>query len=118
MKPIFNLRKQLEIYFFWILAIISLSYGVFNIYPLIMGPNITIISPKDKEIIGSNTFVVSGKVSRVKNIILQGRPIVIDKEGNFSEIVVMQDPSTKIIIVATDLYNKTTIKTLEVIQKK
>lgn len=118
MKPLFNLRKQLELYFFWTLVIISFSYGVFKIYPLILGPKIIILSPKDKETVSSSTFIVSGKVSRVKNIVLQGRPIVIDKEGNFNEILVAEEPSTKIILIATDLYDKTTIKTLEVLPKK
>ena len=113
----FDLRKQLEIYFFSGLIGISVIYGGWRAYPLVAGPHITITSPKDGDIVSSSTFQISGKVSRVKNISIQGRSVPIDKDGNFNEILVSQPQSTLINILATDFYDKTITKTIHVIPK-
>lgn len=115
MSPIFDLRKQLEIYTFAILITTAIAYGGWRAYPLIAGPHITIYSPQDGSIVSSTTFQISGRVSRVKNIEIQGRPIPIDKEGNFAEILVAHAPYTIITITATDFYDKTITKILHVI---
>lgn len=115
MTPLFDLRKQLEIYFIVTLVVISLLYGGWRAYPLIIGPRITIISPKDGDTVSAGTFTVSGRVSHVKNIELQGRPIPIDKDGNFSEILVAQPPETIITLYATDFYDKSITKVMRVL---
>lgn len=115
MTPIYDLRKQLEYYFLGALIVITIFYGLWRAYPLLAGPHITINTPKDGSMVASTTFVISGKVSRVKNIEIQGRPIPIDKDGNFSEILVASFPYTIITISATDFYAKTLVKTLRVI---
>ncbi len=117
MSPLFDLRKQLEIYFFGMLIITAVLYGGWKIYPLIAGPHITITSPHDGDTVASTTFQITGRVSRVKNIEIQGRPIPIDKEGNFIEVITAQNPYTTIVITATDFYNATITKTLRVIPK-
>jgi hypothetical protein len=118
MAPIFDLRKQLETYLFGGLVAVSVMYGLWRAYPLIAGPHITINTPLDGETVSSSTFLISGQVSRVKNIEIQGRAIPIDKEGIFSEILVAQEPYTILTIKATDLYDKTVVKTLHVIPGK
>lgn len=117
MSPVFDLRKQLEIYLFGILIITAITYGGWKAYPLLAGPHILINSPHDGDMVASTTFQISGRVSRVKNIEIQGRSIPIDKEGNFTEILTAQYPYTIIIINAVDLYDKTITKTLRVIPK-
>lgn len=117
MSPAFDLRKQLEIYTFAILLITAIVYGGWRAYPLIAGPHITISSPQDGAVVSSSTFQISGRVSRVKNIEIQGRSIPIDKEGNFVEILVAQSPYTIITVTATDFYDKTITKILHVIPK-
>lgn len=118
MTPIFDLRRQLEFYFFSLLILIAFVYGCWRIYPLISGPKITVSSPIDGEMVSSTTFQVLGHVSHVKNISLQGRPIPVDKNGNFAEIIVGQKPYTKIVFNATDFYDKTITKTITVLPVK
>lgn len=118
MAPIFDLRKQLELYIFGSLLFISFIYGMWRAYPLIAGPHITINSPYDNEIVSSSTFQISGRVSRVKDIAVQGRSIPIDKEGNFSEILISQSPLTIITLTATDFYNKTITKVIRVVPRQ
>jgi hypothetical protein len=118
MSPIFDLRKQLEIYLFGSLIVITALYGAWRAYPLVAGPHITITTPQDNATVSSSTFTISGRVTRVKNISIQGRPIPIDKKGNFNEILVAQAPYTIIVLNATDFYNKSITKTMRVMPGK
>lgn len=110
----YDLRKKLEIYGILMLIIVALSYGGFKAYPLIIGPRISIYNPHDGDTVSSSTFEISGQVSRVKEITLQGRPIPIATDGHFAEILIAQSPYTIIVLTATDFYGKTIIKTLRV----
>lgn len=111
----YDLRRKLEIYGFGALLAISLSYGGFKAYPLIIGPTITIYNPHDGDTVSKTTFEISGQVSRVKEITIQGRPVPIGTDGHFTEILMAQQPYTIIVITATDFYEKTITKTLRVI---
>lgn len=115
MAPIFDFRKQLEKYLLLTLLLTSFSYGVWRAYSLITGPHITITYPHDNDTVSSSTFKISGRVSSVKNISIQGRSIPIDKEGNFNEILVAMSPYTIITLHATDAYGKTITKVLRVV---
>ncbi len=117
MSSVTDLRKLLELYFFGILLLTAVIYGGWRAYPLFVGPHITIHTPSDGEAVASTTFQLTGQVSRVKDISIQGRSIPIDKEGNFSEILTAHAPYTILVITATDFYNKTITKTLKVIPK-
>ena len=95
----------------------ALSYGGFRAYPLIVGPKVTLYNPHDGDIVSSSTFELSGQVSRVKEITIQGRPIPIGTDGHFTEILVAEAPYTILVVTATDFYGKTITKTIRVIPK-
>lgn len=114
----YDLRKKLETYGIIILVAIALCYGGFKTYPLIIGPTITIYNPRDGDTVSSSTFEISGQVSRVKEITLQGRPVPIGTDGHFTEILIAQFPYTVIVLTATDFYGKTITKTLRVKPEK
>jgi hypothetical protein len=113
----YDLRKKIEAIFLSLLIIIALSYGVFRVYPLLMGPTITIISPHDGDYVSKGTFEVSGIAKRAKELTLQGRTIPIDEQGVFREILVSETPYTILIIRARDFYGKTVTKMLRVTPK-
>lgn len=89
-------------------------YGAFRAYPLLVGPTITIYNPHDGDTVSSTTFELSGQVSRVKEITVQGRPIPIGTDGHFTEILLAQKPYTIIVLIATDFYGKSITKTIRV----
>lgn len=111
----YDLRKKIEIFLITLLILIAVIYGGIKAYPLLAGPKITVYSPQDNSTVASTTFELSGKATRVKEITIQGRPIPIDTEGKFSEILVPQSPYTIIVLTATDFYGVTITKTLRVI---
>lgn len=111
----YDLRKKIEVYGIVLLVLVALLYGVFKAYPLLIGPKITIYNPHDGDIVKNTTFELSGQVSRVKEITIQGRPIPIGTDGHFTEILTASKPYTILVITATDFYGKTTTKTLRVV---
>ena len=114
MKPYFDLRKRLELFFLITLVGVAIIYGCFRAYPLIAGPSITIYAPQDGDYVNEPLFEVSGQVRRVSEITLQGRPITIDTEGHFLLLLVAQFPYTILVLVAKDQYGKTESKVIHV----
>lgn len=108
-------RKKIEIYLIGVLVFVSLVYGAFRAYPLIIGPSVTIYNPHDGDTVASTTFEISGQVSHVREITVQGRPIPIGTDGHFTEILMAQAPYSTLVITATDFYGKSITKTLRVI---
>jgi hypothetical protein len=113
----YDLRKKIEFFFIAILVVTAIGYAIYRIYPLIAGPSITIYHPSDGDYVASTTFEISGKVTKVKEITLQGRPIPIDTDGHFKELLVASLPYTILILTATDFYGSTVTKTLRVIPR-
>lgn len=110
----YDLRKKIEMSGIGLLIFFTLCFGVWKAYPLIIGPTLTIYNPQDGDTVATTTFEISGQVSRVKEITIQGRPIPIGTDGHFTEILTVQAPYTIIVITATDFYEKTITKTLRV----
>lgn len=88
---------------------------MFRVYPLFMGPQIVVTSPRDGESVASTTFEVTGHVKRASTIYLQGKPITISETGEFSETLVSLSPYTILILVGTDKYGKSATTTLRVV---
>lgn len=113
-----DLRRQLEIGLLAFIILIATLYGAWKAYPLLAGPRIVIFSPADGESVSTSTFEILGQAARVKEITLQGRPIPIDTEGKFDELLVVDYPYTTVVLTATDFYGKTITKTFRVLPKE
>lgn len=112
-----DLRKQIETTLVVSLLFLALTYGIFRAYPLITGPSIKILNLQDGSTVASTTFQISGIVTHAKEITLQGKPITIDNNGNFTETLVATYPYTILVLVVTDKYGTTETKTLRVVPK-
>ena len=109
-----NATRKLEKYFVVLLVVVALCYGGWRALPLLRGPEVTIYSPKEGDIVASSSFEVSGKVSKVKEITIQGRPIPIDQDGHFKELLVASYPYAILVVTATDFYGTSITKTVSV----
>lgn len=117
MGKIPNLRKQIEIYIIFGVLIIAIIYGIFRLYPVFSGPKIIINSPKVGEKVDGPTIKITGIILRAVETKIQGNNIKIDKNGNFSENVIISYPYTTVVIEAKDKYNKKEVKTLQIYPK-
>jgi len=113
-----SLRNKITRWSVLILFIIVVGYGIFRIYPFLLGPSITLYAPQNGDEVGASTFEVSGKVIRAKEIRLQGRPITIDTDGVFKETLVTHAPYTILVLEAEDAYGKKEQVELRVSPKK
>jgi hypothetical protein len=113
----YDVRKKIEFILIAILLLIAMVYGGVKAYPLLRGPSIVLYSPHDGDIVASTTFEVSGVVGRVKELTIQGRPVPIDTEGRFRELLVAMSPYTILTVTATDFYGKTVTRVLKVIPR-
>jgi hypothetical protein len=111
----YDIRKKLEMIFVMFLFLFAVVYAIYRVYPVLTGPSLIVYYPTESDYVASTTFELSGKVSRVKEITLQGRPIPIDTDGHFKELLVANPPYTILVLTATDFYGKTVTKTLRVI---
>ena len=114
MKKFRTTREQIKIILFTSLFVVAVAYGIFRAYPLIVGAKIIVNYPSDGDTVASTTFEISGQVIRAKEIKIQGKPVTIDTEGNFSETLVASLPYTIIVLEATDKYDGKIVKTLRV----
>jgi hypothetical protein len=110
-----DIRKKAEKYFLIGIVLLTLAYGLFRAYPLLLGPRITLYYPNEGDSVASTSFEVSGHVDKVKEITLQGRPIPIDTDGHFKEIITASSPFTTIVLTAVDFYGKEITKVVRVI---
>jgi hypothetical protein len=115
MFPHEDSRKRIEKIILISLLSFGIVYGVTRAMPLLLGPSIEVYYPNDGDYVATSSFEISGQVSRVKEITLQGRPIPIDTGGHFRERLVASPPYTILVLTATDFYGKTVTKTIHII---
>ena len=96
------------------LLVLFVIYAMTKAFPYVKGPEVTIMTPKNGERVGTSTFLLSGKAVRVKELYLSGKSVPIDPEGNFSETFVSYSPYTILVVEAVDRHNKRSLQTLTV----
>ena len=90
-------------------------YRTFQAY--FSGPNITVTEPADYSAFSTSTATISGTAQRVQDIMLDGRSIIIDNKGNFSETILLVPGYNIETIAAHDQFGHMTQKRLELVYK-
>lgn len=96
-----------------ILVILILGYGLFQARNLILGPEITVLTPTNGENLSNPLIIVSGSATNITLISLNDRQIFVDKQGNFSEKLLVPPGYTIIKLAAQDKFGRTTKKLIE-----
>lgn len=110
----FNLKRFVIIFS----VLLLVSYGIFNARNLIIGPTIEIFSPAENTETTENVITVKGKAQNVSFISLNEKPIFVDKEGKFSEKLLLSPGSNIIEIKAKDRFKKEILKTIKIYYKQ
>jgi hypothetical protein len=114
----YGVKKILSIFAFSLVIVIILGYIYFAFRDYIKGPYIEIYEPINGYTTSSSTIKISGKALRIKDIMLNGRPLLIDTEGNFNEILLLSPGYNVSLMNATDKFNRTIEYKLELVYKK
>ncbi|MBU6370710.1 MAG: hypothetical protein KGH93_01300 [Patescibacteria group bacterium] len=95
-------------------GIIVLGYALYEMHRLITGPSIVVKFPQNGATIATSTISVSGVAKNISDITLDGRPISIEENGDFSETIVLSPGYNVIDIAAEDRFGSTEEKRIEI----
>lgn len=92
-------------------------FAFFRSLNYIRGPIISISYPENGAIINSNIIEIRGNAQRIVKITLNGYPISIDEQGNWSETLILYDGINKITVQAEDQFGRSVKKQLDIVGK-
>ena len=99
-------KKLLKIIIFLMILLFIIGYAFFTSHDIILGPEIIIFEPKNGDSFATSSVIIKGRVFRVKEISLNGRPIIIDNEGNFLENVLLAPGYNVSSIIIQDKFKR------------
>lgn len=100
-----------------LLALIIVSYSLYQARNLIAGPVITITSPSNGASFDHSRIEIEGIAKNVNVISVNDRPIFIDEQGHFKEIELLSPGDNIITLKAKDKFGRSTQRTLEIVYK-
>jgi hypothetical protein len=92
------------------------GYTLFQAQNLIVGPVITLNVPQGN--IPSEVTLIKGSAKNISFITFNGRQIYTDKEGQFSEKVLLSQGFNVVKVTGQDRFGRTVDKTLELVLKE
>ena len=93
-------------------------YTIFQAWKLLQGPLIEVYTPQNGAMYNSTLIEIDGKAKNVAYVNLNDRPIFTDKNGRFSEKLLLSPGYNIIKLDAKDKFKKYTEKKIEVILKE
>ncbi len=91
------------------------SYFLIAAQRLVAPPSVTIISPQDGLVTQERTLVVEGQTEREVSLLINGKPVNIDSDGNFNDRLDLHDGLNVIEVVAAKKHGKETKVTRRII---
>jgi hypothetical protein len=104
--------KQILVSGFFLIIIL---YTLFQARFLILGPEVSLISPLDGLVATTSPLEIIGVARNVTFISLDDRPIFLDEQGNFKETMLLSKGFSTIIVKARDRFGRETERTTRVI---
>ncbi|MFA6269598.1 MAG: hypothetical protein WC657_00070 [Candidatus Paceibacterota bacterium] len=116
----YKFESGFNIKLFLIIASVLLlvTYGIFNARNLITGPTVEIFSPAENTETTENNIEIKGQAKNTAFLSLNEKPIFVDKEGVFSEKLLLSPGSNIIEIKAKDRFKKELTKTIKIYYKQ
>ena len=97
-----------------VIVIGALGYGFLKAEPLLRGPAVTLVSPKDGERVPEGVVTVSGIASRAESLSVNGKVVLMREDGAFQTTLVLPRGSAILSITATDRFDRTITKQVTV----
>ena len=87
-----------------------LLYGFMEALPLLLGPSLTISSPKPDAVFPGGIVSVSGTVARTSALDLNGAPLLPSQTGDFATTLTLPKGVSVLTFVGTDSFGRITRK--------
>lgn len=97
------------------LALIALSYSVYEGYDLLAGPSLIVTNPKDGQEFKDPLIKIEGKTKRIAKIFIVGRQIFARDDGYFQEKLLLGYGYNIIEVKVQDQFGREITKTLRLV---
>ena len=101
-----------------LLAIAIAGYSFFQAQKLIAGPIIDVYTPQNGATYNQTLVEISGRAENIAYIKLDDRKMFTDKDGNFSEKLLLSPGYNVVKLQAWDKFGKQTEKKLQLVLKE
>ncbi len=98
-------------------VIIIGGYSIYEAHDLIYGAPIQIQMPTDGETFSTQIITVAGTAKHIEHVALNGRPVLTDDDGQFSETLVLGEGINIVTVQFRDRFNRLLTKELHVVYK-
>lgn len=92
-----------------IILLVLMGYIFFQYKSAFFSPSLSVSSPKEQEVLTSQTITVTGSTESNTTVTVNGLPTFIDDNGNFKKDISVFPGTAVIIIKATNSFGKTSI---------
>lgn len=93
------------------------TFSYYKTRDLIFGTDISVASPANGATVLTEIVVVRGQAKNLASIYMNGRPLIVDPEGNFEEELLLAPGYTKILLTGEDRFRREVEKTIEIVYK-
>jgi hypothetical protein len=101
-----------------LLAIVIFGYALFQAQKILAGPVIDVYTPQNNATYNSTLIEIDGKAKNIAYIDLDDRQMFTDKDGNFSEKLLLSPGYNVVKLDAWDKFGKQTEKKLQLVLKE
>lgn len=82
-------------------------YGGIEVWPLAVGPSLSVTSPEENAVIPDGIVSIQGKVTNIVRLTLNGATILHDQNGTFSSTLTFPRGGSILTFEATDRFGRT-----------
>lgn len=93
-------------YLLLVLLLVGLAYGVFEAWPLLMGPALSVSTPPDGARIPDGIVTITGETKRTASLSINGAQAFFDQRGNFSSTLTFPPGGSILSIAAKDRFGR------------
>lgn len=110
-----NSRKLLKLAVTLSAIFIIAAYALYEARDLLYGVPVKVEMPQNGETFESQIITVAGRAGHIENLKLNGKTVLTDPEGRFSETIVLGEGINILHIEVTDRFSRTQTQVLNVV---
>ncbi len=118
MSPVGPLNTNTPLIVLGGLALLGIfAYGLFVATPYLLGPSLSVISPKEGSTVRTPTVVVQGVTERVSFLSINDLPVPLLEDGTFAVERAFPKGYTVVVVRARDRFNREVSETIRFIHE-
>jgi len=96
------------------ICLVSVGYIYIKFNDFVSKPSLIITDPVSGTSVSKSLIVIRGVSDRNGSVFINGEPVIVDENGNFSESVALHPGTNDIVVSASNRFEKETIKKISV----